>query len=122
MEQKTSESPPRPAAPSTENSAERAPQPAYVPPGGALTANQQTRIKERLSEKGAIAPCPRCGQLEFALINNGILKPAIQDTSDNVISSGVTIPSVITICVQCGFLSIHALGTLGFLRSGKVEI
>jgi hypothetical protein len=121
MEQKISDQP-HAAPPSNEGSTQRPPQPAYVPPGGGLTAEQQARIKERLAEKGAVAPCPRCGQPEFALINNGILKPAIQDTSDNVVSSGVTIPSVITVCVQCGFLSIHALGTIGFLRSGKVEI
>lgn len=60
--------------------------------------------------------------MEFSVVSQGLLKPQLMDLPENVIIGLALVPSVLTICVQCGFMSLHALGTLGFLKDGKVNI
>ena len=112
-----SDPPASPAVPST-----AVPPTKPVEPKASLNPQQLATIRARLVEKGVTGPCPRCGQLNFALVSDGILKTPVQDLSNNVILGGTTIPSIAAVCTQCGFLSIHALGMLGFLKGGKVEI
>jgi hypothetical protein len=106
---------------------QQAPTPTPTPPrpaapGMVFTPEQIDRVKARLTERGAVGPCPRCGNPEFTIVGNGILKPALQDFTDSQSLGGPTVPSLITVCIRCGFLSLYALGTLGFLKGGKVEI
>jgi hypothetical protein len=87
-----------------------------------LSPEQVAKVKTRLAERGVSGPCPRCGQVEFSVISQGLLKPQLMDLPENVLIGLALVPSILTICVQCGFLSLHALGTLGFLKDGKVDI
>lgn len=78
-----------------------------------FSEEQQRTIIEALRSRGAIYPCPRCGNNEFNLID-GYISNQIQDNL--WLSRGVSgIPSVATYCTRCGYLSQHALGVLGLL-------
>jgi hypothetical protein len=99
------------------------PPPSVTPgPPSVLSQAQLERVKARLQERGVAGSCPRCGTPEFTVVGNGILKPALQDLSESTTLGGSTIPTLVTVCVKCGFLSLHALGMLGFLKGGKVDI
>jgi predicted nucleic-acid-binding Zn-ribbon protein len=73
------------------------------------------RIIKVLEEKGALKPCPRCGNEEFTLLD-AFSRQSMQDNLKGpVILGGPTIPCAVVICQNCGFLSYHALGYLGLL-------
>ncbi len=84
--------------------------------------DQKTRdeIADRLKEKGAVLPCPRCGNVSFFVID-GYLNPTLQDRLQGLVIGGRSIPSAIVACNRCGFLSQHALGALGLLPSEEKE-
>ncbi len=79
-----------------------------------LPLTQQHRIVRALNKAGADQPCPRCGNNGFTLLNGYVSEPIQADTS-NVLLGGPTIPTVITVCNQCGYMSQHAMGALGLL-------
>lgn len=72
------------------------------------------RIVRALLSKGANLPCPRCGNLNFAVLD-GYFNQPLQMKLDGLYLGGPSIPTVVTACVKCGFLSCHALGALGLL-------
>jgi predicted nucleic-acid-binding Zn-ribbon protein len=80
-----------------------------------VSQSELDRIIEILKNKGAIKPCPRCGNEEFTLLD-AFSKQNMQDSPKGpVILGGQTIPCAVVICQNCGFLSYHALGYLGLL-------
>jgi predicted RNA-binding Zn-ribbon protein involved in translation (DUF1610 family) len=79
-----------------------------------LTQEQRDKIIGRLMERKAVLPCPRCGNKNFVLLDGYFIQPISTDIGAVVIG-GQSIPSVVTACAQCGFLSQHALGALGLL-------
>ena len=109
---------PHPAAPS----APPAPAPAAKQQG--LTPEQVATIKARLLELGVAGQCPRCGNPDFTVIAEGVVSPAVQKdlNASAPIGAAPTIPSLVTFCNKCGFLSLHALGVLGFLKNGQITI
>ncbi len=80
-----------------------------------VSQDKLDRIIEVLNEKGAIKPCPRCGNEEFTLVDAYINQP-VQDDYSGINLGGPTIPCVIVICQKCGFISQHSLGYLGLLE------
>jgi hypothetical protein len=72
---------------------------------------RQNEIIAKLTEKGAILPCPRCGRQQFTIID-GYGAPQVQDQMKGFVLGGKTIPSVIVACSNCGWLAFHALGAL----------
>lgn len=87
---------------------------------GQMTREQANEVIRALEAKGVTRPCPRCGNPHFTLLEGFFNQPLSGDlaASGTVgFSSGPTVPSIVTVCAKCGFLSQHALGVLGLLHS-----
>lgn len=84
--------------------------------------DQATRdeIAKRLTEKGALQPCPRCGHKNFTVID-GYFNQTLQDDVNGLVLGGKSIPCAVVGCVNCGYLAQHALGALGLLPSDEKE-
>lgn len=84
--------------------------------------DQSTReeIAKRLTEKGALQPCPRCGHKHFSVIE-GYFNHTLQDELKGLVLGGKSIPCAVVACVNCGYLAQHALGALGLLNSEEKE-
>lgn len=80
-----------------------------------MTADQKSNIVKILSERGANRPCPRCNNNNFTLLE-GYFNQSIQPTINaGIMLGGPSIPSIVVICNNCGYISQHALGILGLL-------
>lgn len=79
-----------------------------------ITPEQAAIIIKTLQEKGAILPCPRCGNNNFTIIP-GYFNQAVQTQLTGFVIGGPSLPSAVIMCTRCGFLSQHALGPLGLL-------
>ena len=79
-----------------------------------LTEARKQEIITRLQERGVSKACPMCGKGQWALLD-GYFNQPLQTQLDGLIL-GKSVPSVIVICNHCGYLSQHALGTLGLLK------
>ena len=79
-----------------------------------MDESKRNEIIEKLREKGANRPCPRCGNTTFSIID-GYFNQTIQDDFSGFLIGGQSIPSAITACNNCGYLAQHALGILGLL-------
>lgn len=77
------------------------------------TKEKQQAILERLRERGAPRPCPRCGGEHFNLLPGfavfGLVPQLNADHADRHVAS------VGIVCGQCGYLSFHDLGALGLM-------
>jgi len=78
------------------------------------TQDQKDKIIKVLTDRGAVLPCPRCGNDDFTLLD-GYFNQIIQDEPRGIVLGGRTIPSIVIACKRCGYLSQHALGVLGLL-------
>jgi hypothetical protein len=82
-----------------------------------MDQNKRTEAIEKLTSKGAIAPCPRCGRSSFSIVGEGII--TIQENPNVISLGGPYIPTVIAICDNCGYISQHAKGPLGISIGGQ---
>jgi len=80
-----------------------------------LTSAQKERIISKLHEVKAESPCPRCSNISFSLVD-GIFNQTIQDDLKNIKIGGTSLPTIVTVCAKCGFISHHALGALGLMN------
>jgi hypothetical protein len=81
-----------------------------------LPKEDKQRIIEALKARVTEA-CPRCGNRGFALAD-GYFNQTIQTGFGSLVVGGPSIPSAVTICDRCGFISQHALDVLGLLPKG----
>lgn len=79
-----------------------------------ISKEQGKRILEALAERKAQLPCPRCGSQGFTLVG-GYFNQTIQTELGGMVIGGPSIPSVVVVCNQCGYIAQHALGVLGLL-------
>lgn len=84
-----------------------------------MTPEKHLELINKLVEKGAIYPCPRCGNKNFSLLNGYTLQ-SIQDEPKGFVLGGRGMPAVMATCTNCGFISYHALGALEKLQE-KIE-
>jgi ribosomal protein S27AE len=93
--------------------------PMYVDLNGRMTPEQARQVVEALNARHVNHPCPRCGNAHFTLLEGYFNQPfsgeAPYASGAMAFSRGPTVPSVVTACTNCGFLSQHALGVLGLL-------
>jgi hypothetical protein len=81
-----------------------------------MTVEQAQDVIQALKTKGVRLPCPRCGYAHFTLLEGFFSQPIsgnLAASGTMAFSQGPTVPSVVTACGRCGFLSQHALGALG---------
>lgn len=55
--------------------------------------------------------CPMCGGIKFSVVD-GFVRNDIQHNMNSFQLGGPFIPTVMAICVNCGFVSQHALSVL----------
>jgi len=79
-----------------------------------MKEEEKQRIIKALEERGAKLPCPRCGNQQFTLVD-GYFNQTIQTELKGMVIGGPSVPSVVVVCTRCGYMSQHALGTLGLL-------
>lgn len=80
---------------------------------GSMTADEAKQVLDALQTKGVRLPCPRCGNKHFTLLEGYFNRPIASLTYGTAtFTSGPTVPSVVTACSNCGFLSQHAPGVL----------
>ena len=79
-----------------------------------LSESIKQKIVEKLKEKGASLPCPRCGNNSFTLLD-GYFNQAIQTNFKGMVIGGPSVPTIGVACTNCGHISQHALGALGLL-------
>ena len=73
------------------------------------------KVSKMLDERKANKPCHRCGNENFALLeefSNIILQKGIGGA---LVLGGPTIPTAIVVCSNCGAITFHAIGALGLL-------
>jgi RNase P subunit RPR2 len=85
-----------------------------------ISQDEKQKIAQRLGDKLKDIICPMCHQDNF-IIADGYFNNVIQDNLDGLVLGGPTIPTVSIICANCGFVSQHALGVLGFLPVKNVK-
>ncbi len=78
------------------------------------------KIIAALKAAGVNAPCPRCRNTNFTLMDGYITHP-IQSDFQSFNIGGPSLPAVMTVCNQCGFLAQHALGVLNLLPKPPEE-
>jgi ribosomal protein S27AE len=79
-----------------------------------LSEARKQQIIDALREHGAERPCPRCGNVDFLLID-GYFHRGVQSRLDRIEVGGQGVPTIALVCNQCGFIAEHALGALGLL-------
>jgi hypothetical protein len=91
-------------------------QPALgTPVAPMLTPQQIEKIGAAITARGVTAPCPRCGNATFTIVPGIARIPVTAPDASQSFLAGPNLPCVTAICGRCGFISLHALGTLGFL-------
>lgn len=79
-----------------------------------LSETQLQLILDAMELSGVTLPCPRCGNEDFELLKSLSFSRTYSDFRTSQPSSS-GIPAAVTICHQCGFISEHALGSLGII-------
>ena len=70
-------------------------------------------IINALKEKNVVLPCPRCESSNFQVIGQTAISI---NENPTVISLGESaVPAALIVCTQCGFITMHALGSLGLI-------
>lgn len=80
-----------------------------------LKEEEKNRIARILSERMNHFTCPVCGRGNLTLLD-GYSSQGIGDDYQNIVLADKIIPYVMLVCNNCGFISHHALGTLGLLN------
>lgn len=60
---------------------------------------------------GAGARCPMCQHNQFQIVD-GYISQSIQPSLEGFQIGGPSIPCVVIVCTNCGFVSQHALGVI----------
>jgi len=69
-------------------------------------------LTEKIRANGQSEACPMCGNEKFLMVD-ACLVNVLQPDVKSVTLTGASIPTLAIICVNCGYLSQHAVGALG---------
>lgn len=83
-----------------------------------LTDEQKDEIIQKLNERIGHISCPICRNGIFTIID-GVVAPSLQSELGTYSFSGTSLPMICLICSKCGYVSFHAMGTLGLLEKYK---
>lgn len=71
------------------------------------------KIAQALQEKKVNQPCPRCTKGHFDVVGYHFIP--LNPNPNTLVIGGPTVPAVIIACLNCGFITEHALGPLGLM-------
>lgn len=91
-----------------------------MPSNSRFSKGREKEILEAMEKVGLLNLCPICRQNKFQL-QTGYFLNVIQQDIENVELGGNVIPTVVLICLNCGFVSQHSLGVLGLLSKSESE-
>ena len=74
-------------------------------------------VAKKLTEKGALQPCSRCGSRSFSILDGYSKIMLDKEVDGNIRLGGPMVPVAIVACTKCGAITMHALGALGLLES-----
>ena len=80
----------------------------------AIAQEEINKILEELKKRGVSKTCPMCGNPHFTIAPAYFVN-LLQTSVGNLTLGGKSIPSIPIICTNCGFISQHAIGVLGFM-------
>jgi hypothetical protein len=86
---------------------------------GELSPEEIKKILNALAERGANAPCPRCGNPGFGIVP-GYFTNFVQAEQGTAVFGGKNLPTVAAVCTKCGWVAHHALGALGLMQANEV--
>ncbi len=79
-----------------------------------LDNEQKKKLGEELQKRKHNLTCPMCQNKNF-IMADGYFNNTMQTNLSGLELGGPSIPTIGIICSNCGFVSQHALGVLGFL-------
>ena len=79
---------------------------------------RKSEIISVLSKRIQNFECPMCHHRHFEVLD-GYFSDILQADYQNVVIGGQTIPSIVLVCTNCGFISKHALGALGLMEKNN---
>lgn len=79
-----------------------------------MSESEKIALAKAFQEKLPILECPMCHNKKFKLAD-GYFANVIQGELKSIKLDGKYIPSAAVVCDNCGFISFHALGSLGLL-------
>jgi hypothetical protein len=84
-----------------------------------ISADDKHRIIAALKMRGA-GSCPRCRDSQWTVSEFSRIE--VQATMDRNTAEGTTIPAIMIVCENCGFIAQHALQPLGVWRHGNADL
>ncbi len=78
-----------------------------------MIEERKLKIAEALKDKGVKLPCPRCGGLNFEVVDQTVL--SINDNLNVIKLGGPSVPAALVACSHCGFITFHSLGVLNLM-------
>lgn len=70
-----------------------------------------------LQSRGVDKPCPRCGALNFQIVDETTIP--VQQQPGTIVIGGPSVPAVIVACTHCGLLTMHSSLLLGLPEESK---
>ena len=67
----------------------------------AFSEDTKTLVLKKLTEKGAVRDCPRCGNKTFSIID-GYFNQTLQNDLNGFVIGGPSVPAVVVACNNCG--------------------
>jgi hypothetical protein len=83
-----------------------------------ISADDKHRIIAALKERGA-GSCPRCRDSQWTVSEYSRIE--VQATMERNTAERTTIPAIMIVCENCGFISQHALQPLGVWPHAEVD-
>lgn len=78
-----------------------------------LTDREKTKIQDALNDRGVRPVCPMCSKSQWTIADSFVMANPVSLGGDTVLGGG-GIPMAQLICTNCGLVSHHAVGALGF--------
>ena len=78
-----------------------------------MDQEKKEKLVQALRKKGVKLPCPRCGSSNFEVVGQSVIP--LNDNPSVYSIGGPAVPVGIVACSNCGFITLHALGSLNLM-------
>jgi predicted RNA-binding Zn-ribbon protein involved in translation (DUF1610 family) len=78
------------------------------------------KIIVALRDRGAKLRCPRCGGVEFGVVD-GFHMTVLSRESDDIAIEGRTLVNAVVICTKCGYIAEHSMVGLGLVPPSETK-